>query len=74
MDEVDVSAVEVVAAADVLGIENRLWKRFIAVVVILTFLNEVITNTYTSGTEYLTLTLTTVGRLVCLYDSPNQEG
>ena len=65
MDEVDVSAVEVVAAADVLGIENRLLKRFIAVAVIFAFLYEVISNTYTSGTEYLNLTLTTVGRLVC---------
>ena len=73
MDEVDVSAVEVVAAADVLGIENRLLKRFIAVAVILAFLYEVISNTYTSGTEYLHLTLTTVGRLVCHYDSPSQE-
>ena len=74
MDEVDVSAVEVVAAADVLGIENRLLKRFIAVAVILTFLYEVISNTYTSGTEYLNLPLTTLGRSVCQYDSPNQEG
>ena len=74
MDEVDVSAVEVIAAADVLGIEKRLLKRFIAVTVILTFLYEVISNTYTSGTEYFHLVLTTVGKLVCHHDSPNQEG
>ena len=73
MDEVDVSAVEVVAAADVLGIENRLLKRVIAVVVILAFLYEVILNTYISGTEYLNLTLATLGRLICHHDPPNRE-
>jgi hypothetical protein len=74
MDEVDVSTVEVVVAADALGIENKLLKRLIATAVILTFLYEVFFNTYTSGTEYLNLTLTALVRAVCHNDSPNQEG